>query len=295
MNQPTRSFKKKFFNLVTKKIDSSTFHGIAKILHAKKLFHKLYWLAILLYFGKNSSGDTTRVLTTFSTTTKLTLEIYSDNSSNTGGKGIHVILHDQDHYVEFNYGFNVPTGLQTDIAFSKVKLKLKPVPYSNCSYTGLEEFLYKNYSENIKRDNIRYSSSQCKLDCFDDNLSGYCGYNRQRKELNSGHHKCAIDFTENIWYKLYGFCESSCPLECSTDLYDYKMGFLNFPSDETYFERLNSSEVIFSDGFEKLKQNVLRLTIRFEKITYTLIEQEPKMMPVDLIATIGGTLGRFRE
>ncbi len=161
----------------------------------------------------------------------------------------------------------------------------------SCSYTGLVEFLYKNYSDTIKRDNIRYSSSQCKLD---DNLSGYCGYNRQRKELNSEYHKCAIDFTENIWYKVYGFCEFSCPLECSTNLYDYKMGFLNFPSDETNFERLNSSAVNYSDGFEKLKQNVLRLELLFEKITYTLIEQKPKMMLVDLIATIGGTLGRFR-
>jgi len=72
------------------------------------------------------------------------------------------------------------------------------------------------------------------------------------------------------------------------------MGFLNFPSDETNFERLNSSAVNYSDGFEKLKQNVLRLELLFEKITYTLIEQKPKMMLVDLIATIGGTLGRFR-
>jgi len=47
INQPTRSFKKKFVNLAT----SSTFHGIAKILHAKKLLRKLYWLAILLAFG----------------------------------------------------------------------------------------------------------------------------------------------------------------------------------------------------------------------------------------------------
>ena len=94
---------------------------------------------------------------------KSTLDIKLD-------RDLHVIIYDQAYYLDFNSGFNVPTVIQTDIAFSKVKLKLEPIMYSNCSYTGVENISNKNYSDIITRNNLRYSRSECKLACFGDYL-----------------------------------------------------------------------------------------------------------------------------
>jgi len=163
------------------------------------------------------------------------------------------------------------------VVISKAVTKLAEQPYSDCSYTGKEDIPYKNYSDYIDQYKFKYSYAACRNMCVNEKLSVACPI-----------------FSENCYMNFFkdkvDDCLSGCPQECTVEKYDYKLGFLNFPNTG-YFNQFNFSWYNMSKDFESLKQSILKLTVRFDKMGYTAIEQEKAMEIVDLISSIGGTLG----
>jgi len=165
------------------------------------------------------------------------------------------------------------------VVISKAITKLAAKPYSDCSYTGKEVILYKKYSDYIDQYKFKYSNAACRNMCVNEKVSVACPFFSN---------DCVKNFFKD---KVYD-CYSGCPQECTVEKYDYKLGFLNFPNT-VYFNQFNFSRYNMSKDFESLKQITLKLTVRFDKMGYTVIEQEKAMEFIDLISSIGGTLGNY--
>lgn len=168
---------------------------------------------------------------------------------------------------------------------SKIITTLYPEPYSRCSYTGNETHTYENYTDHIRRENLKYAYTECRTYCISDYLTNECGYERDQK--------CYSDFISSFFQMdFFNKCADLCPLECKTEEFDYKLGFLNFPVESYFVENNFSNFINRSEDFTKLKQSVLKLTLRLDQLSYMHIVQEPKMSIQDLVAAIGGTLGK---
>lgn len=139
---------------------------------------------------------------------------------------------------------------------------------------------------------MKYASAECKDNCILDYFFEACGPSKKSYIFK----KCSDDFGSTFFPGGYDkYCLPACPLECQNEKFDYQLGFLNFPV-QSYFEQAKFRNLINrSEDFSILKQSVLKLTLRYDELSYTHIVQEPKTLIEDLIASIGGTMGKYHS
>ncbi len=125
---------------------------------------------------------------------------------------------------------------------------------------------------------LEYSENECLSLCIAETILQCRGCN----------------FTSNERAEKSRECARQCPQKCESETFNYRLGFLQFPPQD-YFE-LNknfSAEFQSNHSFLKLRVSVLKLTMRYDELSYTLIYKEPKFTIDSLIGTFGGTLGCF--
>jgi hypothetical protein len=113
-------------------------------------------------------------------------------------------------------------------------------------------------------------------------------------------------------------CSAECPLRCDNLFLYTSVSFSEFPAGFYYYVmmannpklaakmNLTSSFVksaLINNTFDILpplasvqnvfSQQTLSLNVYFDELLYTIILEEPKLEPVDLIASIGGTMVSF--
>jgi hypothetical protein len=95
-------------------------------------------------------------------------------------------------------------------------------------------------------------------------------------------------------------CYPWCPLECDLNNFLTIISTSPYPPNDYYLNDIrNDSKVktkfsnisLISD--RKLKENVLKLSIYYETLSYILISETITMTIVDLLANLGGVLGLF--
>ena len=94
-------------------------------------------------------------------------------------------------------------------------------------------------------------------------------------------------------------CSTDCPLECDSINYELSMSTANFPT-RVFAKLLRQREHIrrqFEPNetitYEKLKESVLALDINYAELKYTVMSESASKTIIDLIASIGGTIGLF--
>ncbi len=106
--------------------------------------------------------------------------------------------------------------------------------------------------------------------------------------------ECSFEIIENK-EKIYEKC-TECPLECDSSSFSFFDSFADYPSP-AYAEiivKSDSLKRIFTNAnYTILKRSVLSFSVYYSELKYTRMKQIPKMVLVDLISAIGGTLGLF--
>lgn len=145
--------------------------------------------------------------------------------------------------------------------------------------------------DHIQRENLKYAHTECILYCVKEQIFKACGQPKQSLSYQKCESEFKYTFFSNGLYDKH--CLPACPLQCETEQFDYQLGFLNFPV-ESYFEQNEIKNLINrTEDFSILKQSVLKLTLRYGQLSYTHIVQEPKTFFQDLIANVGGTMGKY--
>jgi hypothetical protein len=90
-----------------------------------------------------------------------------------------------------------------------------------------------------------------------------------------------------------------CPLECTSSLYDVSYFSKKYPPI-TRLNDLKKNEVITSKFMnssivsdEDIVSSVVKLQIYYDKMSYRLLKEVPKVSELSLISNIGGTMGLF--
>ena len=85
-------------------------------------------------------------------------------------------------------------------------------------------------------------------------------------------------------------CRALCPLECSSVKYDLTVSTLSYPSVNTYnFYK----DKLGNESYEEVKSKSIELNVYYSELGYTLITQTTKTSVIDLLSSIGGTLGLY--
>ena len=217
--------------------------------------------------------------------------------------GLRVFIHNQSSHPENADGFFVKGGEETSVSVRKTIIKNKPYPYSECVDLNRYE---SNFYKIIVNSNKTYKQSNCFKLCMQKLIIDNCGcYYTRYVNLNSKVRACLnLSQLECIYEQERDFigdeiseCKKVCPLECESVKYDLQVTNLIFPSKQMY-NLMNKSEYLFEEiekgtTFDMSSDDYIYLNIFYPYLEYTLLTESPKTQPVDLIASVGGSLGLF--
>ena len=185
-----------------------------------------------------------------------------------------------------------------------------PKPYNDCydDLSTADKFDSNEFRQTIGL-NYTYQQQQClKLaiqsyymtycSCVDSYFSSYlniracttlndstCTYNTNQKIYNEGIYQKLID---------------KCPLECTQSSYKFTTSISDFPSDSYADWLLSDSKIVTrlqnlygASSVDLIKKSMVWITVYFDETKYTLISELPSQTAVDLMGSIGGTLGLY--
>jgi hypothetical protein len=96
------------------------------------------------------------------------------------------------------------------------------------------------------------------------------------------------------------YCYNECPLECDIDDFTTTLSTSQFPPNDYYLNQFRSLPIIKSKysnissiSDQELTNSLLKLSIYYNTLSYTLISESPTMGVVDLLSNLGGVLGLF--
>jgi hypothetical protein len=182
----------------------------------------------------------------------------------------------------YNKGYYISVGTENLFKVKKIYDTKLEYPYNGClndvseftknktiiSYMKNKNTQYSQTECNRLYENLKYleeSNCNCSLKHLDDFPYKVC-------ENNSEHKDCLKEFMSHFNNKDQK-CSDYCPLECNT---------LNYEITINSFSSLSYSS---NDSFI--------ISVFYEDLKYTWINQKPKMQFIDLISNIGGSLGLF--
>ena len=98
--------------------------------------------------------------------------------------------------------------------------------------------------------------------------------------------------------KYYDVYLPSCPLECDSIRYDTRISSQNYPSKEEY-EIFKKDATMYSKyknilnvtTYNEYKKYFFKMNVFYDSMEYTYVTLSPKLTFVQLLATLGGSLG----
>lgn len=93
-------------------------------------------------------------------------------------------------------------------------------------------------------------------------------------------------------------CDSKCPLECDSIVYETSVNTATYPSD--YYIKILKQQNGFKEKFKNyeltnslIKSSILMLTVYYKDLRYTFIEENPAITFDTIVGIVGGEFGFF--
>lgn len=256
-------------------------------------------------FNKNASFNQLRSGITNGLLVKLFIGLFEEprsyNPIFNDTHGIHIYINNQTSLSTPNDGMNAQSGVVTNLAINKIVDQKLTVPYNDCiknaaSYHSFNDTFYTY----IVNSGYSYRQSKCldyaflrEQNCVVsyDNSFGNC-FNKSMLVVAK-----RTQFYQSNAYKEY---LPLCPLECDTISYTVSSSQASYPSNMEYLKLRNDPRLLMlfnktneSISIDDLKKSIAYVRIYYNEITYTLINQQPKMNIWDLVSNLGGVMSLF--
>lgn len=210
-------------------------------------------------------------------------------------------------------GINVQVGKTTYIRLIKEVTINEPYPYSDCKdLTNYKSILF----DFIKNSENAYRQKSCLDLCYQMSTIENCGcYDLESLKftsdkpchLNDTDYFCLVNnYRQFVTEENNVNCSIECPLECVTERYQINSQFSDYPSrayiksvlNENISSKKKVSDTKFSaqdeeETYQIYKNQYLEVNIYFDDYKYVSISETRKTSEIDLISSIGGTLGLF--
>lgn len=214
-------------------------------------------------------------------------------------RGISILIEDQKVFPLQKRGIFAKTGAYASVIVNKKTSNTLPFPYSNCLNAASIDTLL---SSEMKKLGLEYNHRNCldlceqkqnidELGCYDLRLP---------KILNATpcNNKTSFSRLAEMIYD-GDECTKLCPFECETITYDLFISYAGYPSKNHYYDTLMDNLEFFTDffgqepDFDLLSDSLIPISIYFDSLTTTKIDETASIDIVNLIANIGCTIGLF--
>jgi len=182
----------------------------------------------------------------------------------------------------YNKGYFISAGSENLFKVKRIYDTKLEYPYNDCLNDVSEFTMNKTIINYMKNKNSQYSQTECNRLCENLKYLEESNCNCSLKNLDDFPYKVCVNSSElkDCLKKFMSHfnnedqkCSDYCPLECNT---------LNYEITINSFSSLSYSS---NDSFI--------ISVFYEDLKYTWINQKPKMQFIDLISNIGGSLGLF--
>lgn len=212
--------------------------------------------------------------------------------------GITILVEDQESFPIRKTGVFAQPGTYASIIVKKTVTTSLAEPYGNCVETDVIDTVL---SRELKKLGLKYAHHNCMTLCEQkqniDQLGCYSLRLPQIFNASACETRSQYDNLRNMTYN-NSICTELCPFECKKTQYDLQISYAGFPSYNYYYDSINNNKSYWEDffgktDFEAFKYSLVPVSVYFDELTTTTIEESPALSIVDLVAYIGGTLGLF--
>ena len=240
-------------------------------------------------------------------------------------RGVNIFIQNEFHYPYSSTPspIMVTPGLGTQISLSRTvyeQFNEWPYTFSECRVNGQNKLIGPPLNdpslfEQVIATNYSYSRSACIMFCAQLETTKACGCNNyampnQVKGYDScispAKRKCASKFFYFTFSKgdfIKETCLPKCPLECTQSQVSTALAYYNYPTisqaNESFFQEMSSKFINETDVWHdsaspfSVKNNLVRVTIYYDTLSYTQFEEKAAMGFENLIGVLGGHLHLF--
>jgi len=209
-----------------------------------------------------------------------------------------------------NGGYWLKTGSINYFELKRVFIEKLSAPYNDC-LEDIDSFgQNKTIINYMKRLEKSYSQSECYRICSHlyvleesncncnttfENFEKDCLTQLINSLLNIQIKKCVADYLKKFRKTLMiEKCQQFCPEECYSSSYEINNYYEPFPISGSLSSALrNSSDLGVFKSYDEMHKYYIRLYVYYVDLKYTLISENAKTEPYNLISNIGGTSGLF--
>ena len=252
--------------------------------------------------GKNLTGHNIPIKNATSPSYYYGLELHLYVDSNNDYNRLKLFVHNHTTLPSSldNKGFFLVSGSVNYFPIERVFIKILSEPFNNC-YENVSSFSFNKTLIDFIQSKRKYSQDECiklcqnllyqeKTDCLckltslEDNLVKQCVKNNIYQNCTSQYiYLFQKQYVEEI-------CPKYCPLECETN----QLIFSQYSEIITVKGKINDTfRYKEFNTYENVSRTFFTIYVYYENLKLTLINQQPKMQPFDLISSLGGLVGLF--
>jgi hypothetical protein len=194
-------------------------------------------------------------------------------------------------------------GDEVNVVVNREIIQKKEHPYSEC-IEDLDNYKFSNssiYNHITKVLNNTYKKHEClKYLKNEEALKILNCYISWLPMLNNERDLCSSDQCLNCDAVFANYGRSDmCPLECTSSSYELTFVNMDYPSIARINELKKKKEITSkfmnpsNVSNEDIASSVVKLKIYYDKMSYRLLKEVPKVSELSLISNIGGTMGLF--
>ena len=238
--------------------------------------------------------------------------IEAEGFGGSGSRGLYVFIQNSTEFPlsDVPSPYEISPGIGTHFLLDRILYTQKEKPYSDCTVIGEHDLLEKLEDPRLFNyfvdNNYIYSQTNCISICSQLLFADECNCQTLKIDFKlDGYQYCKDNQTICVnKYMTYGFqqgyfiddCLKKCPLECEKRVFDLTVTSFKYPYSDAYpnfMHIFRQPPINQTDYSERLGTNMVAFSLYFAKLSYTHIEEEPKMSAEVLLGTIGGHLHLF--
>lgn len=202
-----------------------------------------------------------------------------------------------------NKGYRISTGSINTFQIDRVYNLQLGEPYNDC-FKNLEDVSSnRTIIDFIKSTNNSYGQVECIRICRNLKTLEESGCNcivnldsaaecqsNKNQSINDCYAAYLMEFQKR---NIYSECADYCPLECDSFSYSIELYQEFLPSSGVINSSTTAFEFVNFKTFENVQKSYLQIRAFYQELNYLNIEQQPHIQMVDLVSSLGGTLGLF--
>ena len=211
-------------------------------------------------------------------------------------------------------GIYLPPGYNSYVSVSRHFNSKLSSPYSNCitDLTTSQTFGTTLYNYMTSNGISTYDQASCVRLCYQSVVQSSCNCydpkypalgNITTKCLNVYQIECILNVTDKIFLRRNDYiniCGFDCPIECNTIDYYQSCSSSYYPSEyyvnllakKNYLQNFNLNSS-FASIQNSVRNYLVKVTINYNELGYTFMEEQPSIDMFTLIGNVGGQFGLF--